>query len=127
MQTHKYQHREEASDALKDLVVQIYRLSKNNNLKKDRCFQEELRCSALSFMVSITSGRESISSAQFQEYIAQAKASAVKLRAQLLISREFGYLTEGDLLDFKDKINRAMASLEDFNRIHAFSENTDLT
>jgi len=127
MQPYKFQHQEEFSDALKDLIVQIYKLSKNNNLKKDRCFQEELRRSALSFMVNITSGRESMSSAQFKDCITQVKASAVKLRAQLLISREFGYLSEGDLIDFKDKIHRAMASLEDFKKNLALSDDMDFT
>ena len=125
MQPHKSCHKEAAGNFLKDLVVQIYKLSANDNLKKDRCFQEELRRSALSFMASVTSGKESLSREQFLEFITQAKASAVKLKAHLLISREFGYLTEGDLLDFEDKIFRAIASLEDMKKTPSLSGNTD--
>lgn len=93
----------------KDLAVDIYRLQDDNNFSDDYGLLSDLRQSATSVASLIAGGRERGGASEFIRYLSKAKSAAALLRTQLVISREIGYLAEGDYLDFEDKINRITA------------------
>jgi four helix bundle protein len=95
----------------KDLAVEVHKLSNNGNLNHDYGLQSQLRNSALSVASSIAGGRARGDSGAFVDYLNEAKVYAAALRTQLIISKDIGYLGEGDFLDFEDRINRISAMI----------------
>lgn len=95
----------------KKLAVDMYQISTDGNLNQDYALRDQLRKSAISIASQIANGREQRSASEFIQFLGEAKASAAELRTQLVISREIGYLSEGDYLDFEDKINRISAMI----------------
>jgi four helix bundle protein len=93
----------------KDLAVDIYRLQEDGRFSDDYGLLNELRQSAMSVASLIAGGRERGGASEFVRYLNKAKSMAALLRTQLVISRDIGYLAEGDYLDFEDKINRITA------------------
>jgi four helix bundle protein len=93
----------------KDLAVDIYRLQDDANFSDDYGLLNDLRQSAISVASLIAGGRERGGASEFIRYLSKAKSTAALLRTQLIISRDVGYLAEGDYLDFDDKINRITA------------------
>lgn len=95
----------------KKLAVDMYQISTNGNLDSDCTLRDQLRKSAVSIASQIANGRERRDTSEFIQFLRAAKASAAELRTQLIISREIGYLSEGDYLDLEDKINRITAMI----------------
>jgi four helix bundle protein len=93
----------------KDLAVDIYRLQDDRNFSDDYGLLNDLRQSATSVASLIAGGRERGGGSEFIRYLSKAKSTAALLRTQLIISRDIGYLAEGDYLEFEDKINRITA------------------
>ena len=93
----------------KDLAVDMYRLQDDGNFSDDYGLLSDLRQSAISVASLIAGGRERGGASEFIRYLSKAKSMAALLRTQLIISRDIGYLAEGDYLDFDDKINRITA------------------
>jgi four helix bundle protein len=93
----------------KDLAVDIYRLQDDGHFTDDYGLLNDLRQSATSVASLIAGGRERGGASEFIRYLSKAKSTAALLRTQLVISRDIGYLAEGDYLDFDDKINRITA------------------
>jgi len=95
----------------KSLAVEIFRISTDGSLKNDLWLLDRMRGTAVSIASDIAEGRECRDSEGFMHHLHKSKATAAELRTQLLISREIGYLSEGDFLDFEDRINRLCAML----------------
>ena len=95
----------------KKLAVEMYQISTNGNLNQDCSLRDQLRKSAIAIASQIANGRERRDSSEFIQFLRAAKASAAELRTQLIISREIGYLSEGDYLDLEDNINRITAMI----------------
>ncbi len=89
----------------------MYQFSTDGNFNHDFVLRDQLRKSAIAIASQIACGKERGSATEFIKFLWAAKASAAELRTQLVISREIGYLSEGDFLDFEDKINRISAML----------------
>jgi four helix bundle protein len=110
-QPYHYLENLECWQQAKKLAVDMYQFSTDGNLNNDFALRDELRKSAIAIASQIASGKERRSATEFIAFLDAAKASAAELRTQLVISREIGYLSEGDFLDFEDKINRISAML----------------
>ena len=95
----------------KKLAVDMYHMSADGNLHQDDVLRDQLRKSALSIASHIACGREQNSASGFIRFLKAAQGCAAELRTQLVISRDVGYLPEGDYLDFEDKINRICAMI----------------
>jgi four helix bundle protein len=93
----------------KQLAVDMYQFSMDEHFNHDSGMRDELRKSTVAIASQIACGKERGSAREFIKYLRNAKASAAELRTQLVISRELGYLSEGDFLDFEDKIQRIAA------------------
>jgi len=110
-QPYSYLENLECWQQAKKLAVDMYQFSTDGNLNHDLTLRDSLRKSAMAIASQIACGKERGSASEFIKFLGAAKASAAELRTQLAISREIGYLTEGDYLDFEDKINRISAML----------------
>jgi four helix bundle protein len=95
----------------KKLAVDMYQFSSDGNFDHDSTLRDQLRKSAMAIASFIACGKERGSAAEFIKFLGKAKAASAELRTQLVISRELGYLAEGDFLDFEDKINRIAAMI----------------
>ena len=110
-QPYSYLENLECWQQAKQLAVDMYQFTSDGNLNHDFALRDQLRKSAVTIASQIAYGREQSSDSEFIKFLGTAKSSAAELRTQLVISREIGYLTEGDFLDFEDKINRICAML----------------
>lgn len=110
-QPYSYLENLECWQQAKQLAVDMYQFSTDGNLNHDYALRDQLRKSAVAIATQIASGKERSSASEFIEFLGAAKSSAAELRTQLVISREIGYMSEGDFLDFDDKINRICAML----------------
>lgn len=90
----------------KKLAVDMYHFSTDGSLSDDIGLRDQLRKSAVAIASQIACGKERGSATEFIKFLGTAKATAAELRTQLIISKEIGHLSEGDFLDFDDKINR---------------------
>jgi len=95
----------------KDLAIEMYRLSANGNFRDDPATLADLKKSATAVASLIAGGREKGGATNFVHNLSKAKSTAAELKSQLIIFREIGYLTEGDYLEFDDRINRISAML----------------
>ncbi|MFQ6039090.1 MAG: four helix bundle protein [Candidatus Aminicenantales bacterium] len=95
----------------KRLAVQTYQVSTYGNLSQDLVLRDEIRKSALAIASQIASGKERGTASGFIAHLGAARAAAAELRTQIHISREIGYLSEGDVLDLEDRINRVSAMI----------------
>jgi four helix bundle protein len=99
-QPYSYLENLECWQQAKALAVDMYHFSTDGNLNHDNALRDQLRKSAIAIASQIACGKERGSAAEFIQFLAAAKASAAELRTQLVISREIGYVSEGDFLDF---------------------------
>jgi len=95
----------------KELAVEIYRVSTDGNLKDDIAMRNQLRESAISVVSNIAEGKERGADSEFIKFLEMAKTSAAGLRTRLIISRDLGYLAEGDFLDLEDRLIRILAMI----------------
>jgi len=95
----------------RDLAVEVYRISDLGNLKTDFSLKREMRGLAVAVATQIAKGQAQGSPAAFIRGLRGAKVSASGLRTQIVISRDVGYLGEGDYLDMEDRINQVQALL----------------
>ncbi|MGB2906342.1 MAG: four helix bundle protein [Candidatus Aminicenantaceae bacterium] len=93
----------------KDLALDVHRFSATGSLNGDEVMGEQLRQSALRVMSRIAEGKSRGSGTEFIYYLKLAKASAAALQSSLILSRDIGYLGEGDFLDLQDRTNRVSA------------------
>jgi len=93
----------------RDLALEMHRISAQENLNGDTALSGQLRQSSLKVMSCIAEGKSRGSGTEFIYYLKLAKASAASLHSSLIISRDMGYLGEGDFLDFQDRANRVSA------------------
>ena len=110
-QPYSYLENLECWQQAKNLAVDMYQFSTDENFNNDAALRDKLRDSAVAIASQIACGKERGSASEFIQFLRDAKASAAALRTQLVISREIGYLSEGDFLDFEDKINRICAMI----------------
>jgi len=93
----------------KDLAVDMYKLSADDGLNGDSVMCDQLRRSSLAVMNHIADGKNRGSRREFMRMLQIAKGSAAALQSNLILSRDIGYLGEGDFLDFQDRANRVAA------------------
>ncbi len=107
----------------RDLAVEIHRFSSEENLNGDHIISEQLCRSAISVMSNIAEGKTRGSDQDFIKHLQNAKAAAAALHSNLIISREIGYLAEGDFIDYQDRANRISALIGGL--INAITKNNE--
>jgi four helix bundle protein len=95
-----------------NIAVDMYHFTSNGNLIHDIILRDQLRKTALSVASHIAEGKERGNPSEHTASLCSAQASATTLRTLLIISREVGYLTEGEFLEFEDKIARLIVAID---------------
>lgn len=93
----------------KDLAVEICRMATGAGMNGDRTVGDLLSRSAVTMMTLIAEGKERRSAGDFIQYLRDAQSSTAALRSGLILSRDMGYLAEGDFLDYQDRAHRIAA------------------
>ncbi len=78
----------------RELVGFIYRLTNNNNFKKDFGLVDQIRRASISIMSNIAEGFERGSNMEFVQFLYIAKGSAGEVRTQLYIARDLDYIDD---------------------------------
>jgi four helix bundle protein len=101
----------------KDLTVRIYKITKEDELKRDFGLSEQIRRAVLSVSSYIAEGFDRSSRREFIKHLYITKGSVSEVRSQLLICRELGYLENGisgELLGKTTSLTRQIGALKSF-------------
>ena len=77
----------------RQLVAEVWKLSRSANFSRDVVLVNQMRRAALSVMSNIAEGFERRSRPEFARFLGIAKGSCGEVRAQLLVAIDQGYLT----------------------------------
>lgn len=87
----------------KQLAVEIYKLTNNEELNKDYGLKDQIQRSAVSIASNVAEGCERDSDKEFIRFLNISKGSLAELITQLEIAYEVGYITKAELLNCEDK------------------------
>lgn len=75
-----------------DLVEEVYLITRQGELSRDRGFKFQLRRAAVSIPSNIAEGFERYSALELKQFLNIAKGSAGEVRTQLKLARNLGYI-----------------------------------
>ena len=76
------------------LMASVYRKTDRSPSLRDRGLRDQIRRAAVSVMSNIAEGFEGGKPGEFQHFLSIAEGSCAKLRSQLYVARDVGYLDE---------------------------------
>src|SRR5699024_4581217 len=88
----------------REIVNDIYELSKGGDFKQYYALRNQIRRSGLSILSNIAEGFESGTDKQFARYLKIAKGSAGECRAQLYVALDQQYLSEDEFRNLKGQL-----------------------
>jgi len=80
----------------RELVRQIYALTKADGFKKDLGLREQIRRAAISIMLNIAEGFARGTDKEFCRYLIQAHGSAAEIQSALYVALDQQYISESD-------------------------------
>jgi four helix bundle protein len=98
----------------KELAVKVYKLTQNQQFKKDFGFKDQIQRAAISITSNIAEGDELGTDKLSVRYFYIAKGSSAELMTQLIIAHEIGYIDSelsNQIIDECDKISSMLAKL----------------
>lgn len=95
----------------RELVNQVYLMTKDSKFYKDRILMDQIRKSAISVLSNISEGYERGSNTDFVRFLYISKASCGELRAQLFIAKDQGYINEKEFEQTIDTSRRVSGML----------------
>lgn len=81
----------------RELTTKIYKLTKNEEFRKDFGLVDQIRRSSISVSSNIAEGFERGSKKEFIQFLYRAKGSSGELRSQLYTASDLGYIDEANL------------------------------
>ena len=78
----------------KDLAVEIYRITKDANFRRDYGLVDQIRRASISISSNIAEGFERGSKKELIQFLYIAKGSLGEVRSQLQVCSELGYINE---------------------------------
>lgn len=78
----------------KDLTIEIYKITKNNDFSKDFGLCNQIQRAAVSIPSNIAEGFGRGGNKEFLQFLSIAKGSLYELKTQLIIAFEIGYINE---------------------------------
>jgi four helix bundle protein len=96
------------------LAADIYRLTNKRPFSQDFGLRDQIRRAAVSVPSNIAEGFDRWGRAEFQHFLAIAKASCAELRTQLYIAHDVGYVDEETLKELHaraEEVSRIVARL----------------
>ena len=96
------------------LTNAVYEHTRTGAFSKDFGLRDQIQRAAVSIMSNVAEGFESRTQSRFIHYLSQAKASAGKVRCQLYVAEDLGYIDQDtfeELSDDAEKITRQLYRL----------------
>ena len=78
----------------KDLTIEIYKITKNNDFSKDFGLCNQIQRAAVSIPSNIAEGFGRGGNKEFLQFLSIAKGSLYELKTQLIIAFEIGYIND---------------------------------
>ena len=97
------------------LTKMIYSATKRQDFARDFGLSNQIQRAAVSVMSNIAEGFERSGRAEFNQFLAIAKASCAEVRSQLYVALDIGYLTETEFLSLKaqaEEVSRILSRLK---------------
>ncbi len=91
--------------ASRELVKDIFLLSKKGELNRDFDTKSQLRRAALSVMNNIAEGFGRYSRNDFRRFLEISKGSLFEVKSILYVLEDIEYFEKGDLIPFHEKVN----------------------
>ncbi|MBA7610962.1 hypothetical protein ES703_18177 [subsurface metagenome] len=80
----------------RELVQQIYSVTRVGNFAKDFVLRDQIRRAGVSIMANIAEGYERDGNQEFIQFLSVAEGSSGEVRSQLYIAYDQGYLTRSE-------------------------------
>lgn len=87
----------------RELVKEIYRVTKSRNCFNDYGFKDQIQRSAVSIMSNISEGFERYNKKEFIQFLNFARGSAGETRSHLYVALDLKYINMEDFRKLKDK------------------------
>lgn len=84
--------------AAKDAAVLVYKITENEQLKKDFGLKDQIRRASNSVISNIAEGFERNGNKEFIQFLSIAKGSSGEVRAQLYIIRELNFINKEEFV-----------------------------
>ena len=97
------------------LTKMIYAMTKRGEFARDFGLNNQIQKAAVSVMSNIAEGFERSGRAEFNQFLAVAKASCAEVRSQLYVALDIGYLTESEFQALKvkaEEVSRILSRLK---------------
>ena len=94
----------------RELVRQIYEITRTGQFSKDFSLRDQIRRSSVSVMSNIAEGFERSGRAEFHQFLVIAKGSCAEVRSQLYVALDIHYISI-------EQFEQAMALAEETSRI----------
>ena len=104
----------EVWQAAKEVVVLVYRLTKQAPAARDFGFKDQIQRAAVSIMSNIAEGFERGGNREFIQFLYIAKGSAAEVRSLLHVASELGYITADEHTASSRKITSVSRQLGGF-------------
>jgi four helix bundle protein len=104
----------EAWQKARELMREIYDVSKRDAFSKDFALRDQIRRAGISIMANITEGFERGGTKEFFQFLAIAKGSTGEVRTHLYIAYDQKYLTKAEfenLFSLSLEVSRMIAGL----------------
>jgi len=83
------------------LVREVYKLTNNQNFRRDFGLTDQIRRAAVSVMSNIAEGLDRGSRAEFHQFLVIAKGSCAEVRSQIYVALDAGYLGHDEFQQLK--------------------------
>jgi four helix bundle protein len=100
--------------AAKDASVMIYKITENENLRRDFGLKDQIRRASISVISNIAEGFERNGNKEFIQFLSIAKGSAGEVRAQLYIIKELEFINEEEFTLLNEKVTQVSKMLSGF-------------
>jgi four helix bundle protein len=100
--------------AAKDASVMIYKITENENLRRDFGLKDQIRRASISIISNIAEGFERNGNKEFIQFLSIAKGSAGEVRAQLYIIKELEFINEEEFTLLNEKVTQVSKMLSGF-------------
>lgn len=103
----------------KDLTLQIYKITVNEQFSKDFGLKDQIRRASVSIMANIAEGHGRRTNIEFANFLSIARGSAAEVQSHLHISLGLKYINQkefGELYQTLTEISRMTLSLSQYLR-----------
>ena len=98
----------------REITKKLYKITCNEQFKKDLSFQNQIRRCAVSVMANIAEGFERNTNKEFIHFLFISKGSAGELRNHLYIAMDIGYINTSEFESLEAELTRISKSLSGF-------------